>query len=318
MSNKSTFKDNRKKGFMTWLLVKLSDLFSVFLPPNLSRYKDESSYSEWQFHNAQWTHEKFFRTYGTFKNNRVIDMGCGNGGKTQYYASLGPETIVGIDIDIPKILEAKEFRDAREQTPHTSQFVVGSADRTPFREGHFDLCISEDGFEHFPSPDKVLDEANRILKTGGRFFIVFDPYYGAGGPHLYNWIRLPWAHFFFSDRTMTEAARIIAKKSGAPDTPYRKRPEEQVEKEIYHFHHFINKITLRRFKNYLYNSPNWRLVCSHRYCYRKLFCPLIFLPFIDEMFTSVFCVLEKAPGQEIGPLDFQWTRTSVVAPHKKN
>ncbi len=295
--------EGKRMDFMTGLLVKLSNFCATFLPANFSRYKDELSYSMCEFQNAHKSYEKFFKLNSTFANKIILDIGCGDGGKTLYYARIGPKNIIGIDIDPVKILSAKTFQNDKGAKFQNLQFVVEDAEKTSFDDDQFDICISEDGFEHFPSPQKVLDEVNRMLKPGGRFLILFDPYFGYAGPHLYNWIRFPYAHLLFSDRTMINAARIIAKRT-IPRTPRREAPEEQVEREIYQFEHFINKITLRRFKRYLISSPNWNLVCLHTYGRRRIFYPFIHIPFINEMFVSIFCVLEKSPGQRIKPKDF--------------
>jgi ubiquinone/menaquinone biosynthesis C-methylase UbiE len=289
----------------TWALVKLSDLCSNFWPANFSRYKDELSYAEWQFQNARWSHDNLFRFYAEFPTKTVIDLACGDGGKTKFFAGLDPRTIVGVDMDLGKMARARMFDRNKAGEGKALQPVVGKVDECPFRNDSFDVCISEDGFEHFSAPEKVLGEANRILKPGGRFLIYFEPYFRSGGPHLFNWIRLPWPHLLFSDRTMMEASRIIAQRASARGTSSRERPQEQVEREIHQFEHFINKITLRNFKKYLLNSPNWKLACFHTFCTNNLFRPFVDMPLLTEMFVSVFCVLEKTPGQSIRPADFR-------------
>lgn len=296
-------------GLGTWMLVKLSDLCAVLSPANMSRYESEQSYMEWQFRNARWTYENLFKHHGQLAGKTAVDLGCGDGGKTHFYAGLDPKTIVGIDLDPAKTFRGKAFRHAEASTGAKLRFVAGSVEEIPFRDDGVDLCLSEDGFEHFPSPPDVLGEANRILKPGGRFLILFEPYFRAGGPHLYNWIRLPWAHLLFSDETMIEAARTIAKRAARQETPSRETSSRetaarQVEREIHQFRHFINKITLRKFKQYLLVSENWRLICFHTFCTNGLFRPFIGIPILAEMFVSVYCVLEKAPGQRIGKADF--------------
>ena len=289
----------------TWTLVKLSNACAAFSPANLSRYKDERSYSEWQFRNARWAYENLFMHYGEVKGKVGADLGCGDGRKTHFYAGLGPKAIVGVDIDPGKTARGKDFHDDEQTGSARLHFVIGSVEEIPFRKDEFDLCMSEDSFEHFPSPPGMLEEANRILKPGGRLLILFEPYFRAGGPHLYNWIRLPWAHLFFSDATMISAARHIAAKATSRHPTSRKTAQEQVEEEIDLFTHYVNKITLRRFKRYLLASSGWKLVCLHTFCTNGLFRLLIGIPLIGELFVSVFCVLEKAPGERIEPAAFR-------------
>ncbi len=289
----------------TWLLVKLSDMCAAFSPANMSRYKDESSYSEWQYRNARWTYENLFAHFGPFEGKVVADLACGDGGKTSFYAGLQPKIIVGVDMEAVKIHRGKTYHDGNNPDEGALHFVAGDVEGSPLRSDSFDLCLSEDGFEHFPCPPAVLEEANRILKPGGRLLILFEPYYRAGGPHLYNWIRLPWAHLPFSDETMIEATRVIAKRASAVAVESRETQLEQVEREIYMFKHFINKITLRRFKQYLLASEGWRLVCFHTFCTNDLFRPFLGIPILAELCVSVLCVLEKQPGGSIRRADFR-------------
>jgi ubiquinone/menaquinone biosynthesis C-methylase UbiE len=255
----------------------------------------------------------FYRHLVDFHSRRIIDIGCGNGGKTICVASMGPEFILGLDIDPVKLAYARQYSLQCGMHSGSCEFLAGDAANLPFATGSFDLAISEDGFEHFPDPEGVLREVNRILLPGGRFLIHFATYYTAVGPHLYNFIRVPRAHYFFSDAAMIEATRQIAmtrqyRAANTPQTSMLETPTEQAEREIYQFEHFINRMTLRGFKKILTRSPDWKLVAFHRYCTNRRIGLLLEFPYVAELFGAVICVMEKSPGVAINHYDFSRAR----------
>ncbi len=273
------------------ILVAISNFISRFWPANFDRYSDESAYSKWQMENAIESYEQY-KEFQPFEGKKVLDLGSGEGGKTTYYADREPELMVGIDIDGQKIRRAKQF--CSQNDPVTMcQFVVCSAHHQPFRQGFFDIVISEDCFDHYMEPDSVMREANRVLTKGGVFFVSFDTYYNWGGSHLYNFIRMPWAHLFFSDSALVEATRIIASQL-TEENPTNKRREsyqEQAEREIYQFKHHVNKITLGGWRE-LVRNRDWRIVLEETQSSGKKI-PIFNLPLLEELYNSLFYVLKK-------------------------
>lgn len=81
-----------------------------------------------------------------------LDVGCGNGDSKYLIESKGYKW-VGLDI-----------------RPTNNLSVTGDAHKLPFKNQSFDLVISTAVIEHLHSPMIALNEANRILKTGGIFF----------------------------------------------------------------------------------------------------------------------------------------------------
>ena len=69
--------------------------------------------------------------------------------------------------------------------------------------------------EHVENPINTLDEFYRILKPGGKVFIIFTPYYGAFSHHLNYISKLPFIHWFFSPKTLVAAVNsILSSPSG--------------------------------------------------------------------------------------------------------
>jgi ubiquinone/menaquinone biosynthesis C-methylase UbiE len=96
------------------------------------------------------------------KNDVVLDLGCGNG-KFAYWNRDKVATMLAADL-------APWFADrARAELP----LLRADLRALPVREGVLDKVFSIDVLEHLTHDDiaRVLDEANRILKPGGRFFV---------------------------------------------------------------------------------------------------------------------------------------------------
>lgn len=96
------------------------------------------------------------------RNKIVLDAGCGDGEKIDYFYQRAKE-IYGIDINKDDLREAKE-KYRREENIHV---VNGSVEDIPFDSATFDVVYSCWVIEHLKKPDIFLDEVYRILKPGG-------------------------------------------------------------------------------------------------------------------------------------------------------
>ncbi len=101
---------------------------------------------------------------------RILDMCCGTGGATSAIARRAPEDckIVGMDLSLGQITIAR-----RRQFPNI-EFIQGDAAGTQFDDGCFDKVFVTHAL-HEMTRDvrlKVLAEARRILKPGGKAFVL--------------------------------------------------------------------------------------------------------------------------------------------------
>jgi SAM-dependent methyltransferase len=66
--------------------------------------------------------------------------------------------------------------EARRRHPGL-EFRAGSAEELPFADGEFDAVVGNFVLHHSGRPDRVLDEAYRVLRPGGRtaFAVWADP-----------------------------------------------------------------------------------------------------------------------------------------------
>ena len=97
---------------------------------------------------------------------RLLDVGCGFGGTIQQInARHSGMHLTGLNID-PRQLAAAEA-----QTTATNgndiDWVEADALQLPFADGTFDRVLAVECIFHFPSRERFLAEAARVLKPGG-------------------------------------------------------------------------------------------------------------------------------------------------------
>ena len=97
----------------------------LFPQPDLSRYRDQYSYAEFQQMQAERNVAAFYRHLVDFRGRRVVDIGCGDGGKMIYVAGQGPRFICGVDIDPSKLALAAQFARHHGMDSAACQFLVG-------------------------------------------------------------------------------------------------------------------------------------------------------------------------------------------------
>jgi ubiquinone/menaquinone biosynthesis C-methylase UbiE len=101
---------------------------------------------------------------------KILDCGCGFGGTI---ASLNdrfsPVQLFGLNIDPRQLERARE--QVKPQNQNTIEFVQGDACQLPFADNSFDLVLAVECIFHFPSRDRFFQEANRVLKPGGKLAI---------------------------------------------------------------------------------------------------------------------------------------------------
>jgi ubiquinone/menaquinone biosynthesis C-methylase UbiE len=103
------------------------------------------------------------------RREKCVDCGCGTGAFTRRLHQFELD-LIGIDISPRSILSAQE-QSAGEA------YVVGDITRMEIADASIDIVVFSGVLHHFPEPqfrNKILCEAYRVLKPGGRVF-GFDP-----------------------------------------------------------------------------------------------------------------------------------------------
>lgn len=96
------------------------------------------------------------------KESKVLDIGCGKGTAIRFMKAKRPDLhIRGITLS-PKEVEICRDLDV----------ILGDMHILPYQDGFFDAIFSKDALEHTISPPIAIAEMNRVLKIGGKVFIV--------------------------------------------------------------------------------------------------------------------------------------------------
>ena len=92
-------------------------------------------------------------------DERILDLGCGDGQLTQKIAAAGAR-VSGVDAS------AEMAASARARGVDA---VVGSAEALPHADGAFDAVFSNAALHWVRNQDAMMAEVHRVLRPGGRF-----------------------------------------------------------------------------------------------------------------------------------------------------
>jgi len=163
----------------------------------------------------KWEYDEIVRIYKDFapwwelQGKRLLDVGCGLGGKLPFYAEQGARKVIGVDLRPFSAFAAAHL--ACEQGKSSGVICVAIADglTLPFQDNSFDAIISVNVFEHVVDPLSVLQECYRVLRPNGYLYLYFPPFYSPWGAHLDGWINFPWPHLIFSEQNLVRAAAQV-------------------------------------------------------------------------------------------------------------
>jgi ubiquinone/menaquinone biosynthesis C-methylase UbiE len=127
----------------------------------------------WVRHNAI---VEFARKWHLPPGSRVMDLGCGPGLLTRDLASLGYSG-VGLDSS-PSMIELSVYQAQAGGRSDSWKYELGDVEAVPFPDASFDAAICSGVIDYLPTDEKLIAEAARILKPGGRFIICFTNKFG--------------------------------------------------------------------------------------------------------------------------------------------
>ena len=114
-------------------------------------------------YDAEQTTIKMLRKHAVFKDQAVLEIGCG-GGETASILAGDTQHYIGIDPDENRIREA-------QKKYHTVDFRVGNGECLAFEDACFDLVLFTLSLHHQDSAAS-LKEAGRVLKPNGKLVIL--------------------------------------------------------------------------------------------------------------------------------------------------
>lgn len=114
--------------------------------------------------------------------DNVLDLGCGSGWLTRRIGAMVPEgRVVGMDIADEMIRVARRTSLDRENL----LFVTGEVAEIPWEANFFAHVISVESAYYWPNPAAGLREVYRVLRPGGKAWILINYY--RDNPHCHQW-----------------------------------------------------------------------------------------------------------------------------------
>jgi len=154
--------------------------------------------------------ERILRRLLATGNQRLLDVGCGTGWTTSFWASNGFD-VTG--------LEPSQERSALAKSRYGFRVINGFLEDLDISE-KFDVIMFRQVLEHFEEPATMLSKAIRLLADGGIVLVVV-PNIDSIGRYLFDtdwkWV-LPWHCTFFNPASL----RAIGKRVGLlPEVLYQ-------------------------------------------------------------------------------------------------
>jgi SAM-dependent methyltransferase len=283
---------------MDLLLETVVRVNRLFPRPRIYGRESEAAYSQWEYETGKAIFLEHFGA-GILDGAVLLDVGCGLGGKTAWYAEAGAQRVVAVDLLWDHVRQTGRFAAARGVADRITP-VRADAMRLPFADGTFDVVTANDSMEHFADPAAALRELGRVLRPGGRLCLYFTPYRSPLGSHLYDHVKIPWCQLVLPRpllyATLERVVRDEERARGGADADARAAARHR--EIVRYFENDVNGITVRRFGEILAAEPAFR---ARRLRYEppkfKFLRPLLRVPPLREYLAGlVFADLERVDG----------------------
>lgn len=264
----------------------------MFRRPNMGGRESSRAYSQWEYAVGSDLVKTYLEPAGDLAGKRILDIGCGLGGKTVAYGEGGAAQVFGTDLS-PEFTSSSAAYAGEKEISYAWGFFTSDASSLPVGNAAFDTVVANDTMEHFSEPEQALAEMVRITKPGGAIWIFFTPYYSPLGSHLYDYIFIPWCHLLFTRGQLLAAITdiVAARQDEFPSD----LPDRKAEKVMESFDNDLNRMSVRRFFKMVKDHPSLAMTYKElkppKYTFLRVFNRV---PLVRELFTgAVICRLEK-------------------------
>lgn len=129
---------------------------------------------------------RFFSMVNLYPSGRLLEIGVGNGSHLKYYAT---HNVIGIDTS------ERMLASARRYETDNIKLLRMNGEALSFCNEAFDYIILSHVIAVVENPDKMLEEVHRVLRPGGKVFILnhFTPD---------NWLK-------YIDRSLVKIGRLF-------------------------------------------------------------------------------------------------------------
>ncbi len=280
---------------MNPLLEAVIAINRLFPKPRIEGRESAEAYSRWEYEVGRDVFTKHFGVE-VLQDAEMLDVGCGMGGKTVWYAEAGARHVTGIDIDPDHAGSAGRFVSDRGFAGRV-HIVCGDAMCLPFADGAFSAVTANDSMEHFTDPAAVLTELARVLSPGGHLYLYFTPWRSPLGSHLYDHVKIPWCHVLLPRSILygTLQRCVLEEEQACGGEDWTQRAQERFEEIVRYYENDINGITVQRFHKIVGAEPLLQARSIEyvvpRFAFLK---PLTAVPVLREYFTGlVFADLQR-------------------------
>ena len=270
---------------------------AIMLKSSESKYRTEQAYP--------WDYYFGIDLAPLLRGTVALDLGCFTGGRgVAWFERYRLDYLMGVDVKQVFIDAAMQFAAFKKIA---AEFRVARGEKLPYEDNTLDAILSFDVFEHVQNVQQTLQECYRVLKPGGRLFVVFPSYFHPKEHHLSLVTQLPCIHYFFSAATLIQAYNEILHERGEAANWYKR---QSLPLEPWERGNTINGTTLAQFRRFI-EGHNWKIVLhskkpigsigrnvSKTRAFEVLsrpFVPLTFIPGLQEMFLHrITFILEKS------------------------
>lgn len=207
--------------------------------------------------NSQFATKLKFGFPYNFQDKNILEIGCGQGGISIFFALNGARHVTGIDLNTQHLKYAQKVQEVFEKRlniqpsslPVTFK-EMNAYDMLSLGEETFDFIIADNVFEHFMEPEKVLEQCFKLLKPGGRLVIpIFNSIYSKQGAHVKYGLGIPWVYCLSSEKEIIKALNKVGENDKSVFEAYpglKNNPEKLFEIRKYKD---LNYITHKKFRH---------------------------------------------------------------------
>lgn len=192
------------ESLLYWLAKKLSSSEVGHSDEMKSALESDETYAEYRLSLVKQVTDAAERFSVPIKDQVVLDLGCYDGAISMGYLAYGAKHVIGVDIDAEAVTRAQ-----KDYQGDNAEFHISGIKGIPLSDNCVDTICCFDVFEHVEKPSEILEEIHRILKPGGKIIIGTWGWKHPFAPHLWSTMPVPYAHIFFSEKTILRVCRRV-------------------------------------------------------------------------------------------------------------
>jgi len=192
---------------------------------------------------------QFIKKY--VKSGKLLDIGCSGG----FFLKKLPKSFekYGIDLDV----EAINY--ANKNSKFKGNLIGGDFLKQKYKNNYFDVITMRGTIEHLSNPEKYLKKITKILKPGGKLFIIATPNGSSIGAKIFkkHWtLYHPIQHLsHFSMNNLELFFKKYNLNQYSYEYPYIGTPYENFFKDLLNHLYCLIKLTISNDKNIMNTPP---------------------------------------------------------------